>query len=170
MSDKVSRWVNFTIRPLETSDRVMVDEFIAGHWGSPEVAANGRLLRPSQFPGFAAEMDGQIIGLITYRLEKAECEIISLNSLKPGKGIGSALIAAVRTQAAKAGCQRLWLVTTNDNLQALSFYQKLGLRLAALYAGAVDLDRLSLKPQIPLTGENGISIHDYLELEMNLKS
>ncbi len=170
MSDKVSRWINFSIRPIEASDRDKVDEFICEHWKSAEVAATGRLLKPSQFPGFAAELDGQIVGLITYRLENDQCEIISLNSLQSGKGIGSALTAAVRTQAAKAGCRRLWLVTTNDNLYALSFYQKLGFRLAALHTGAVDQDRTSLKPQIPLLGENEIPIHDYLELEMNLKS
>lgn len=170
MSDNTTHWLNFSIRPLEGSDRSMVDEFIGKHWGSPFVAATGRLLKPSQFPGFAAEAEGHILGLITYRLDGQECEIISLNSLKPAAGVGSALIAAVRTLVSKAGCTRLWLVTTNDNLHALAFYQKLGFRLAALHPGSVDQDRRLLKPQIPLTGDNGIPIHDYLELEMNLKS
>jgi hypothetical protein len=60
-------------------------------------------------------------------------------------------------------------MTTNDNLRALRFYQRRGLRLAALYPGAVEESR-RLKPSIPLIGENGIPIRDELELELDLEA
>ncbi|HWQ47038.1 MAG TPA: GNAT family N-acetyltransferase [Longilinea sp.] len=170
MSDNSKHWINFSIRPLEASDSVWVDEFITDHWGSPLVAVTGRLLQPSHFPGFIAESGGQPVGLITYRLCQLECEIISLNSEKPKAGIGTALIAAVRTLCSKAGCKRLWLVTTNDNVNAIRFYQNMGFQITAVHTGAVDQDRTYLKPQIPLIGEDDVPIHDYFELEMRLIS
>jgi len=81
-----------------------------------------------------------------------------------GQGAGTALLTAVEAAAAAAGCRRLWLITTNDNLDALRFYQRRGYRLAALYPGAVDEAR-RVKPTIPLVGNHGIPLHDELELE-----
>jgi hypothetical protein len=40
--------------------------------------------------------------------------------------------------ARRAGCTRLSLITTNDNLDALRFCQRRGFRVAALHPGAVD--------------------------------
>jgi ribosomal protein S18 acetylase RimI-like enzyme len=56
-------------------------------------------------------------------------------------------------------------VTTNDNVDALRFYQRRGFRLAALRAGAVEDARARLKPEIPWTGADGIELRDELELE-----
>ena len=84
-----------------------------------------------------------------------------------GQGIGSSLMDAVKKAAISAGCGRLWLITTNDNMSALRFYQKRGFRLAALYLNALDRSRL-LKPQIPLFGKDGIPLRDEIELDMSL--
>ena len=70
----------------------------------------------------------------------------------------------------RAGCTRLWLVTTNDNVDALRFYQRRGFRLARLRAGAVDESRATLKPEIPTSGSYGIPLRDELELEMDLSA
>ena len=60
------------------------------------------------------------------------------------------------------------MLTTNDNLDALRFYQRRGFRLAELRPGAVDRARERLKPEIPRTGEHGIPLRDELVLEMAL--
>jgi GNAT superfamily N-acetyltransferase len=84
-----------------------------------------------------------------------------------GQGVGTLLVESVQEAARAAGCRRFFLITTNDNLNALRFYQRRGFRLAALRPGAVDASR-QIKPSIPLTGEYGIAIHDELELENDL--
>jgi hypothetical protein len=61
----------------------------------------------------------------------------------------------------------LWLITTNDDLRALGFYQKRGMSLVMVYRNAMDLAR-KLKPQIPLVGLNCIPFRDEIELEMVL--
>jgi len=69
--------------------------------------------------------------------------------------------------AMNAECRRLWLITTNDNLRALGFYQKRGMTLVAVYRNAMEAAR-RLKPQIPMIGQNGIPLKDEIELEMVL--
>jgi ribosomal protein S18 acetylase RimI-like enzyme len=75
------------------------------------------------------------------------------------------LIEAVVGAARSAGCRRVWLITTNDNLTALAFYQKRGFVLTALHPNAIAESR-KLKPEIPLVAENSIPIRDELELEL----
>jgi GNAT superfamily N-acetyltransferase len=104
---------------------------------------------------------------VTYHIEGDACEIVSLDSLVEGIGIGAALIEAVKDAALAAGCTRLWLITTNDNLHALRLYQKRGFVLAALHRNALEVSR-RLKPQIPLVGLDGIPLRDEIELEMRL--
>jgi DNA-3-methyladenine glycosylase I len=99
----------------------------------------------------------------------AGCEIVTLDSMNAGAGVGSALIETVRETARQSGCQRLWLVTTNDNLNALRFYQKRGLRLVALRPNAIEESR-RIKPQIPLIGNDGIPLRDEIELEIKFEA
>jgi len=86
-------------------------------------------------------------------------------TISPGIGIGTLLIKAVAQVAREAGCKRLWLITANDNLDALRFYQKHGYTLVAVHRHAVDAAR-QLKPGIPLIGDDQIPLHDEIELEM----
>lgn len=155
------------VRPVRDADRPWIEEFIAREWGSPVVASRGVLHRPSALDGFIAEADGATIGLITLHVKDSACEVVTLNSLLPGTGAGSALMSVAERYARERECRRLWLVTTNDNAHALRFYQRRGLRIAAVHMGAVD-DERKLKPEIPLTGRDGIGIHDEIELATDL--
>jgi GNAT superfamily N-acetyltransferase len=121
----------------------------------------------SRLPALVATQGDDIVGLATFRIAHAECELVTLDALHRGQGIGSALLARVSEKATEHGCRRLWLVTTNDNLDAIRFYQGRGMRLAALHRGAVDAAR-RIKPAIPLTGDYGIPLHDELEFELEL--
>ena len=113
--------------------------------------------------GFFLEEHNQIIGLITYRIQANEVEVISLDSLKEGKGIGSKLLDKVEDLAKQNNCKTVSLVTTNDNLNALKFYQKRGYRIAAIIPNAVN-DARTIKPSIPIIGSDGIPLHDELKL------
>ena len=157
----------FTLRLLSPDDAAWVREFWIEHWGSEIMVAHGEIFHAAGLPGFVVEQDGQVIGLATYRLQAADCELLSLDSMLAGQGVGTALIEAVAAAARQAGCRRFYLTTTNDNLSALRFYQRRGFRLVALRPGAVEQSR-KIKPSIPLTGEHGIPIRDELELEKDL--
>ena len=157
----------FSLRPLADIDRPWVRQWMSNHWGAELVVVHGEQCYPAEFPGFVAESGASAVGLITYILRGDECEILSLDSLAEGQGIGSALIEAVRMITIENGARRLWLITTNDNLDALRFYQKCGFELVKIHRHAIDESR-KLKPSIPLLGKFGIPIRDEIELEMLL--
>ena len=157
----------FEIRPLAPADRGWVAQFVAERWGAETVVVHGETYRPQQLPGFLALDQGATAGLVTYHVAGESCEIVTLDSLRPNLGIGAALIEAVKTVACAAGCRRLWLITTNDNLAALRFYQRRGFELVAVHRRAVAAAR-RLKPEIPLVGAHGIPIRDEIEVEMAL--
>jgi len=122
---------------------------------------------PQDLPGFVAIQEGEKVGLVTYNIEGESCEVVTIDSIRPSSGVGTALIEAVRDIAIKSRCKRLWLITTNDNLNALRFYQKRGFVLVAVHRNALDVSR-KLKPEISLIGDDGIPLRDEIELEMML--
>jgi len=158
----------FEIKPIGPMDHQAVCDLLVTHWGSPRIVTRGIMHQADHLPGFAAVIDDEIIGLVTFRIENKECEIISLNSLREKTGIGTALIKKVRNEATRAGCRRLWLVTTNDNTPAIEFYNRRGFRIAAIHNGAIEKSR-KLKPEIPMTGIGGVPIIDEIEMEMRLE-
>ncbi len=85
----------------------------------------------------------------------------------PGIGIGTVLIEKIKIEAKKADCYRLFVVTTNDNLNALKFYQKRGFVFKEVRPNEVERSR-ELKSNIPSIGEEGLPVRDELELEMGL--
>src|SRR6266511_6214732 len=142
-----------TVRPFEEGDQRWADTVTSAHQGSSLSARLGELIDPLELPGLVAERDGQRLGLLTY---------------VEGAGAGTALLTAAAALARRLGCRRLYLVTTNDNLHALGFYRRRGLRLRAVHVGAVDRDRV-LKPEIAAVNpDNRIPLHDLLELELPL--
>lgn len=141
--------------------------FFETTWGNSLMAIRGELINLLALEGYAAMHDERIIGLVTYRNENDYCEIVSLDSLMEHQGIGSQLMALVEKEALQQELTNLRLITTNDNLTALSFYQKRGYNLHQLYPNAVAKAR-QLKPSIPLIASNGIPVRDELELRKDL--
>ena len=155
------------IQPLTPADCDGVRNKIIGTWGAETVVVHETVYRPAELPGFIAKIEGEIAGLLTYHVKDKACEIVTLNAWREGIGVGTELIEAVKQAAGREKCRRLWLVTTNDNLPALRFYQRRGFVIAAVHVNAIEKDR-RLKPEIPLTGMDGIPIRDEIELEMML--
>lgn len=155
------------IRPLVDADREWVEPLVVERWGEPIVVGRGRVWRPAELPGFAAFEDDRCVGLVTYELDGPACEIVTIDALEEGCGVGTALLAAVGAAAREARCDRLRLLTTNNNLRALAFYQKRGFRLVDLVPGAIDEER-KRKPSIPEVDSAGLPIRDELHLELLL--
>ena len=157
----------FQLRPTDEHDRPFIRDLITRRWKAEAVIVHEEFFYPAELPGFVAEHNHETLGLITYQIKNNQCEIITLDSLKEGHGIGTQMIEAVKTKAVKTGCTRIWVVTTNDNFPALGFYQKRGFKIKAIAINAVEKSR-TLKPSIPITGYKGIPIRDEIELEINL--
>ena len=152
------------IMRIDQKDRAGINAFIVRQWYSTEMVVRGERIGLESADGFSACEGDEIVGLITFRLQEKEREILSLDSVCPNRGIGTALLDKAVAAAKEAGMERVRLITTNDNLAALRFYQKRGFDLAGLYCNAVDRAR-RIKPEIPLIGNDGIPLRHELELE-----
>jgi ribosomal protein S18 acetylase RimI-like enzyme len=148
-------------------DHDWIRALLKERWISARIVTRGRVHRADRLPAFVARLDGERAGLLTYRVEAAECEIVTLDAAREGMGVGSALLAAVAAAAVARGCRRLWAITTNDNVRAQRFYAARGFALAKTHRGAVAEDR-RLKPSIPKLGAGGVPIVDELEYERAL--
>lgn len=157
------------IRRITRQDIPRLRQFWIEHWGGEEMVTRGNVYRPEQLDGFVLEDGKEWIGLLTFFVQDNACEVTSLDSLREGQGIGTSLINAVLDEARKQNCKRVFLITTNDNLHALGFYQRRGFELVAVHRGAVNESR-RIKPTIPLIGMNNIPLRDEIELEMVLKT
>jgi ribosomal protein S18 acetylase RimI-like enzyme len=155
------------IRPVSDGDRPMLAWLVAELWGSEIVAVHGCALRPAELPGFIAERSRRVVGLLTYQVLGDVLEIVTLNAIQRRAGIGSMLIEAAVGSARRFGCRQIRLTTTNDNIDALRFYQRRGFRLAELRPGAVDQAR-QRKPEIPRVGDYGIPLRDEIDLALRV--
>jgi ribosomal protein S18 acetylase RimI-like enzyme len=122
-----------------------------------------------------AELDGRPVGLVGWVVggafsgrDEVEIRVLAVDGAARRSGAGNALLAEAEGRIAEAGGRRAWLVTTNDNLEALGFYQRRGWRLADVLPGAVDAARRDLKPAIGRVAGNGIPIRDELILVKDL--
>lgn len=155
------------IRRLLSDDLPRLRQFWKENWGDEFVVAHGVIYYPDALEGFIALDGEEWTGEITYAFSGNDCEIVSLDSMREGQGIGTKLMNAVVEEARAKNCERVFLITTNDNLNALGFYQKRGFQLVKINRGAM-IETRKLKPGIPLIGANNIPLRDEIELEMIL--
>ena len=156
-----------SIRPKNLEDSDWIEQLLVREWGSKMIVSRGILHDATGVPAFIAKLDGKPVGLATYRFDENQCELLTLNSERENLGVGTALVNAVSGSAREKNCKRLWLITSNDNLNAVRFYQKRGFALACVHRNAMHLSR-KLKPSIPEIGIDGIPLRDEIEMELLL--
>lgn len=155
------------INPIQAEDRSFISNIVKDLWGDEMIVVHGDVFHTTDLEGINAIIDGQIIGFLYYQYTDEEFEILTLASLVERCGVGSALVKAAGKIALDQDCKVLSVVTTNDNLNALRFYQKRGFQLTAIFPGSVNLSR-EIKPFIPEIGENNIPIRDEIRLEKSI--
>ncbi|MBN2214830.1 MAG: GNAT family N-acetyltransferase [Bacteroidales bacterium] len=155
---------DFHISPVKASQKNIIKSFITDNWGSHMVVSKGQVHNVSDLPGFIAIKGGEITGLITYRIYNKECEIVTLDSRVRNLGLGTQLISKVIAAAKNNNCTRVWLVTTNDNIQAIRFYQKRDFVWTGFHRNAIESYR-KIKPEIPELGNDHIPIKHEIEFE-----
>lgn len=164
------RATDLAIRPLRDDERAWATAFLSEFWGGATILFDdGREHRPGVLPALVAEAVGERAGLATYAIDGDACELVTLNALVSGRGVGGALVEAVAEAAAAAGATLLRVTTSNDNLVALRLYQRHGFAITSVHPGAVDRVR-ERKPSISTTAANGIPIRDEIDLERALSA
>ncbi|TKD72586.1 GNAT family N-acetyltransferase [Pseudalkalibacillus hwajinpoensis] len=159
----------YNIQPTQEEHQVKLGNLFTTLWGSTEMIVSSGVYDISRLDGFIAYNEsGDISGVITYYFHESFLEIISLDSLVENNGVGSRLLMEVEIAAFIGELNEVSLLTTNDNLKALRFYQRKGYRLTSIKSDAVNQARVQ-KPEIPEVGYHQIPVHDELELRKKLK-
>ncbi len=160
--------MEYKIEKISEDIRDKANSILIDEWEATDIIVRGTIIDGTKLNGFVALKGEDIVGLITYMIDGNECEIISLNSFIENKGIATKLIEEVEKVAKANNCYRLKLITTNDNIRAIEFYQRRGFVFANIYINAIEVSR-KLKPQIPMFADNGLPIRDEIEFEKLLK-
>jgi len=157
--------------PVGPADRAFLLHVWETSWGGDSVVSGGRERRLDDLDTLVAWYGADTVGAATYVFDGDCCDLVTIDTVAGARrhGAGSALLSAVERAGHSAGAERLRVFTTNDNLDALRFYQRRGYRIVSVRPGAVDEARV-MKPTIPEVAENGIPIRDELELEKPLAS
>ena len=158
---------NMMIQPIDQTDRKKIDDFIVRQWYTMQMAVHGESIDLGSADGFYTCDGEEIAGLITFRVSGKGMEILSLDSVCEHRGTGTALLNTAIEKARNTGLDRIMLITTNDNLPALRFYQKRGFDLVQVRRNALEQAR-KIKPEIPLIGMDGIPLKHEIELELIL--
>jgi len=150
------------VRSRNPDDQPWVEGVLLRLWGGRIIVVHGEAYDAGGLPALVA---GDCQGLATFALadDRPYVELITLNALVPRQGIGTAVVEALAAKLAARGIGEIRLTMTNDNIDALRFYQRRGFRIAALRRGAVDEAR-RIKPSIPVIGNYGIPRHDEIEM------
>jgi len=156
--------VELTNEYKEDLERIVAKSF----GGGLQIAIHRELFDFRELPCFIALSDSQeLLGYCYYRFVNSECEIMAIESMQQNIGIGTALIKRVEELVYSKNCTRIYLTTTNDNINALRFYQRYGFVMCAIRLNELDYSR-KIIPAIPLIGDNDIPVLHEIEFEMIL--
>jgi N-acetylglutamate synthase-like GNAT family acetyltransferase len=103
------------LRAGNAADRPWIEALCRSAWGGPTVVSREHEHVVAELVAYIAERQGDRVGLLTLFVEGERCEVVTLNSLLPGRGVGQALMRAAAEHARRVGSRLLWLLTTNDN-------------------------------------------------------
>jgi N-acetylglutamate synthase-like GNAT family acetyltransferase len=156
------------VRRVSDDDRPWIAETLTGAFASPRVVSKGRVIDDaSLLDGFVVETDGRSIGCALWSEEDGDAELVAIVTTYRGVGAGVGLLDAVIAHARASKWRRLWLITTNDNTDAIRLYQRAGWKWVAWHRDAVAASR-ALKPELPAVGSHGIPIEHEIEFEYPL--
>ncbi len=153
------------VRRRSPQDDAWLRDVVEREWGGTSIVVHGEEIDLLAFPALIAG-DGE--GVAIFRQDDP-AELLLLSASTKNAGVGSALLEALVAGLRDGGVRSLRVTTTNDNLDALRFYQRRGFRLIELRPAAVNAARRS-KPSIPELGNYDIPLTDELDLVLDLGS
>ncbi len=154
-------------RSYISHDAQWLEELMNKDWGGLPLVIRGEKYYPPQLDGIIAENEKGVAGFLFFDIRGKDCEIIVFEVFDKFKGTGTILLDKLKDIAKERHCSRIYLMTTNDNLDALRFYQKRGLHICGVHVDSVKISR-KIKPTIGMVGDYDIPVRDEIDLEFIL--
>lgn len=157
----------YTLGQATCDDVPVLEEFVVRFWGDPVQLMFDQLFTVVEQPAIVAKNGKQILGFVFYHpFRETDILIVALGVLPQyqGCGIGSSLLQHIEDYAKSEGKKELLVVTSNDNLPALAFYQGQGFQLYEVVPNVIAHKLGKLQP-----GIGNIPIRDELRLRKPIK-
>lgn len=155
-------------RILPVPDKQVIVDLMLAAWGTSHMTVGMQLFDVAQIEAHALyDETGKMLAFASWTTRGPAIILCALHALEQGKSHAKVLLDGLMPLFRQSGARKIRAVTTNDNMTALTFYQRYGFRLSTLYVGAID----AYRPKVPTArsiGEHGIPIHDAIELEFSL--
>jgi len=157
--------VEFSIAEKTEKDSRKIEELTRLFWEEPEQMTFDMKFKIHELPAYIAESNGKLIGFIAHKPLKKSMLIAALAVLPKyqGAGVGKALIRKVEEKARQLSKKKLLVSTSNDDLPALAFYQKLGFQIFEVKPNVI-----AEKHGKAIVGIGGIPIRDEIRLYKTL--
>lgn len=155
------------IREKINNDADTIKKIMEEGWGGEMLFIRGKEYYPAKMDGFVAIENNKIVGYLIYERQGDKYEIIVFEALQKFKGIGTLLLNAFKQFVKKNNSSKIVVMTTNDDLDALRFYQRRGFVICGIDINAMEKSR-KIKPSIPMTGDYNMPLRDEIYLEMKI--
>jgi ribosomal protein S18 acetylase RimI-like enzyme len=154
------------VRAARPEDRERMEGIALHFWGETEVECFERRYDVLELPALVAELDGEVVGFVSYAAEGERLNLVMLNVLPDHQGhsIAKCLLRAAVGHAHKLGALRLVVATTNDDLPALAFYQQVGFTIEEVVPGRI-LEHHGGEEE----GFAGILVRDEVRLQLSVE-
>lgn len=153
------------IRLSTPEEEATILEFWLHFWDDPEMDCFGKTYRAVDLPALLAVEGDRVVGLLSYAVERRwkAINIVALQVLpaEQGRGGAAALVRTLEVEARRMGIDRLIVATSNDNLLALYFYQRLGFQISTIKVGQLAPE----DPEEEFVGVGRIAVRDEVRLE-----
>jgi len=154
-----------TIRPAAPDDQIHIASLADAFWGEVLVESFGRRYQVDALPAFVACDEGEIVGAASYAREGEATDLVMLNVLPQwqGRGVAHGLITAVVKMTRAEGADRIITTSTNDNLPALTLYQRFGFTITDVLVGKMVEHHGGVE-----AGFADIPVRDEIQMELRL--
>ena len=154
-----------SVRAATAADMPRILELANYFWGEDEAECFGRTYSVEALPAYVACDGDEIVGVASFSKEGRTAILVMLHVLPKFQGHGAAgtLVSAMADELIAEGIDRVFVATTNDDLPALAFYQRLGFVIIGVKVGTV-LERHGEA----ISGFAGIPIRDEIQLALKL--
>ena len=151
------------IRPATEADHDRVEELALYFWDETCVDCFDRQYDVLACPAILACEGKEVVGLASYAIEKGwqAVVLVMLNVLPEfqGRSAGRDLLDSMRDIAKAHSLKRILVVTSNDDLPALSLYQRYGFQITGIIPELIADDHGSEFP-----GFSAIMVRDEIRL------
>jgi len=154
--------LEYTINKVASNkERDKIRELVQRFWGEEEQLTFDRKFMVAELPAFAAKLENNIIGFVSFTEADDAVIVVALGVLPQyqGSGVGRSLIEKVEGEAKRMLKKRLLVSTSNDDLPASAFYQSLGFQIYEVKPNVI-----AKKHGEILEGIAGLPVRDELRL------